>query len=116
MLDDNDTITMSQENYQKLLEAYRQNKESRGPSLEEFRIWCEANKGVSTVSSGLLACTPLELYSAMSVFQPASLWVAAGNLCWEAARRLDLRTAKAERERAQAWGMERIAPEDDADG
>lgn len=55
-----ETITISDADYQTLLRAQEDNEGSRA-QVEEFRLWCQANKGVSTVEEGVRACTTAEL-------------------------------------------------------
>ncbi len=54
-------VPVSQELYDELLAGLEQNRRWRYGAVEEFRVWCEAEKGISTVDEGLKACTLEEL-------------------------------------------------------
>lgn len=55
-------ITVTQELYDALYASLEHSEQVRFVAVENFRVWCEANKGVDTVEEGLRACTPEELY------------------------------------------------------
>lgn len=55
-------IPISQDFYDELTAALEQNQQLRYGDVENFRAWCEAEKGTSTVEEGLRACTAKELY------------------------------------------------------
>lgn len=56
-------VPITQETYDRFLAAQEESEKARYIAVENFRLWCEANKGTTTVEEGLKACTVDELYS-----------------------------------------------------
>lgn len=52
---------ITQQLYDRLIAAQDENEKARFIAVENFRLWCEANKGTTTVEEGLRACTADEL-------------------------------------------------------
>lgn len=93
---------MSTEWYESLLAELEKNQHARYVAVEEFRLWCQANKGVDTVEEGLRACTTEELMAAVYRETPVWGWSQLTNLIYPLVHRLDARTKRAERERQDA--------------
>lgn len=55
--------TITPELYDRFLAAQDESERARFIAVENFRLWCEANKGTTTVEEGLRACTIDELIS-----------------------------------------------------
>lgn len=58
-------VPMTEEWYGELQAELERNRRARHIAVEEFRLWCQANKGTETVEDGLRACTPDELMAAV---------------------------------------------------
>lgn len=54
-------VPITQEQYDRLYAAKEVSEKARFIAVENFRTWCVANKGVTTVEEGLRVCTPEEL-------------------------------------------------------
>lgn len=54
-------VPVTQEIYNRFIAAKENSEKVRFQAVENFRVWCVANKGVSTVEEGLALCTPEEL-------------------------------------------------------
>lgn len=60
-------VPITQELYDRFLAAQEESERARFIAAENFRLWCEANKGTATVEEGLRACTIDELSSQLYV-------------------------------------------------
>lgn len=104
-------VSITQETYNKLCAAKEASEKARFVAVENFRTWCEANKGTTTVEEGLRACTIDEL---QHQFYAAGGYVAgctADYIRW-LVQRLKEREAQAQAEIAAA-PVEVTMPEDD---
>lgn len=104
---------ITQELYAEILEAQRKNRGARYLGVEEFRLWCQANKGTETVAEGLAACTPEELYNRASTIsnQVGIGWTDMLNLLYPLVRRLNARAERATLERASV-AVTHVLPEE----
>ncbi len=98
------------EQYDQLTAALDRNRKARMVAVEEFRVWCEANKGVHTVEEGLRACTPEELYQQASHLYPVCV-IYLLNVLGEIKNRLEQREAQRQREIAAAQ-VELVTPKE----
>lgn len=87
--------------YEALLEAETINLWARTEAVEAFRLWCQVNKGTSSVEEGLMSCTPDELIEQLQA-QEHYTWTDAINCAYGLREKLRARTARAERARAEA--------------
>lgn len=106
---------ITQEWYNRCLAAKENSEKVRFQAVENFRLWCVANKGVNTVEEGLALCTPKELYD--------QLYAAGGvgtgtnvvqRLISTVICRLQDREARAKAE-LEAAPVEAIMPDEDED-
>lgn len=104
---------VTQEWYNRFIAAKENSEKVRFQAVENFRVWCVANKGVSTVEEGLALCTPEEL--------SAQLYAAGGSgtgtyivsqLISNIVNRLQNRAAQAKAELAET-PVEAIMPDED---
>lgn len=95
-------VPMTEEWYGKLLAELEKNRRARHIAVEEFRLWCQANKGVDTVEAGLRACTPDELLAAVYREASVSGWYPSINFVYHLVEHLKEREKKAEQERRAA--------------
>lgn len=101
-------IPMSEEWYGELLAELDKNRRARHIAVEEFRLWCAANKGTDTVEAGLRACTPDELLAAVYREAMVSGWYPIINLITPLVEHLNDRAKRASQE-LQAAVQEPIA-------
>lgn len=88
-------VPMTRQLYDELCVELEESRKARYLGVEEFRLWCKANKGTETVEEGLRACTEEELYK-------ATLKVSTTSYTWmvmRVANRLKERRAQAEEAR-----------------
>lgn len=102
-------VEITAEQYNQMSAALDRNRKARATAVEEFRAWCEANKGVHTVEEGLRACTPKELYQQAMRLCQANLYLL--NVLGEVKDRLERREAQRQREITAAQ-MELISPKE----
>ncbi len=105
-------VVLSAEIYDGLSAALDRNRRARMVGVEEFRAWCEANKGTHTMEEGLRACTSKELYQQAMRLCPVCHH-ALKSVVGEVADRLERREARRQRESAAAR-IEPISPKEDA--
>lgn len=95
-------VPMTEEWYGELQDELERNRRARHIAVEEFRLWCQANKGTETVEDGLRTCTPDELLAAVYREASVSGWYPTENLIYYLADRLKEREKRAEKERQAA--------------
>lgn len=106
---------ITQEWYDRFVAAKENSERVRFQAVENFRVWCVANKGVSTVEEGLAACTPEELYAQFYAAGGSGTGTyAVGRLISNIVSRLQDRAARAKTE-LNAAPVEAIMPEDEED-
>ena len=92
-------VPISQEFYDKLVRELERNRKARYLGVADALVWCNANKGTSTLQEGLRACTPQELYQLSSTC--TSIWSMAHNILYMARDRLLSRKKLADAELAR---------------
>jgi len=110
-------VDISEDYYQYLQDEWERSRKVRYKGVEEFRLWCQANKGTSTVEEGLRACTPGELESAVSKLYNgvgSDIWTDSMNALHELRMRVEIRMALAQQAR-NAVTPTPIMPEEDED-
>ncbi len=108
-------VTISQELYNELYAYLEDSEAARFGAVENFRTWCAANKGVTTVEEGLWACTPEELqaqYYACGCSQYAG---PMPNYIYWLVERLKTRRERQETARGEL-PVATIMPDDEEDG
>ena len=95
-------IPMTEKWYGELQAELEKNRRARHIAVEEFRLWCKANKGAETVEEGLRACTPDELIAAVYRETPVSGWYPTINLILQLAAHLNAREEQAKLELCSA--------------
>lgn len=100
-------IPMTEEWYGELLAELERNRRARHIAVEEFRLWCQANKGTDTVEAGLRSCTPDELLAAAYQESLVSGWYPINNFIYYLVNHLNERTKRAGQE-LQAAAQEPI--------
>lgn len=117
VVDGEEFVELGEDYYQYLLEQVELSRNVRYRGVEEFRLWCQAHKGTTTVEEGLQACTAKELYDrAVDVYllQPGG-WTTALNLLYEAMIRLERRTETAQKAREDVAPETIMPPEEEGD-
>ncbi|WP_251447031.1 hypothetical protein [Vermiculatibacterium agrestimuris] len=116
-VDGEEFVELGEDYYQYLLEQVELSRNVRYRGVEEFRLWCQVNKGTITVEEGLRACTAKELYDrAVDVYLLQNNgWTTALNLVYEAMIRLERRAEAAQRAREEVAPKTIMPPEGEGD-
>lgn len=107
---DTKTVTMTEAEYQKLLEKQATLQTSLD-QLVEFRAWLLEEKGVEDLDAGLRLCTSAELWTWLQKsYGPLGMWMPM-SVAEEAARRvMDRDAAIIERREAELLKLYHIDP------
>lgn len=100
-IDGEEYVHLPEDYYQYLLSEREASRKVRYQGVEELRLWCQANKGTSTLEEGLRACTPRELYEqACAIYNAAGLWTNGLNFVYWMMEKLERRQARAKQEQS----------------
>lgn len=99
-----DNVGIEDKRYRELMEAWNESRLLRATAIEEARLWCQVNKGTSTIEEGLRSCTPAELYMLLSRCAPG-VWLYAYSWIEEAKGRLEAREEAARSAQAELAAM-----------
>lgn len=106
-----DTVTLTDKEYQYLLDIWELNQFLRREALEQGRLWCQEHKGTETLAEGLKACTVDELWQLYDDVMSGHTWTEASRWMYDLYRRLKAREDAAATAQAALAAAETVMPE-----